>query len=539
MLTMDLLLREIRDRIVFARLDGISMPANRNALLFDGEEPFLDQYFYVGDWRDLPEKAPENCGGSCFLCAEGDSFPDGMTPDDGYRNLVVFQGSVVQLHNFITKKLHSYDNWLSLLRSTEDLQMLTKLTAEKAGRPLAIVNSFFQRVTLEDGGLPCLEVFRELKEADKMTYERAREMLYTEKAMLHTERIFFTYGDVRVADQVIRQGDRTAARVLMECPEDENEGYVLAFLDDLTRTIKPRVLTDQSLRQYFTDAVSILIGDIIDQKITDPDEIEQRRRLSPDMVKGEQYHPVVIKFQKQSQRVPFNYISGHLKEIFPRSSVAVYNNGMVVLAAKNDYYDELEFDRKQLTELLEQFDGYAGIGNCTKFLTSLRSLYIQAAAATRLGRVFSQDKNQRVFYYKDYNMYFMVDLCIETAVRYHKFGNVSYLCQPGLIGLIRYDRKFGTQLYETLRVYLECSCNATLCAQKLNVHRNTVNYRINMIEELCNYSLDDVMTRMNISFSFMILDYEELFLGIDPVSTVGKLTMPTDWDMFISMSDKQ
>ncbi|MBE6914815.1 MAG: hypothetical protein E7472_07800 [Ruminococcaceae bacterium] len=539
MLTMELLLREIRDRIVFMRVDGITMPTNHNALLFDAEEPFLDQYYYVGDWRDLPSLAPEGCDGSCFFCAGGESLAHDAQPDISYRNLVVFSGSVVYLHNYITKKLRAYDDWMNLLRSTEDLQTLTKLTAEKAGHPIAIVNSFFQRVTLENGGQTFREVFEELAETNKMTYERAREMLYREKVMQHTDRIFFTYGDVRVADQVIRQGDRTAARVLMECPQDEDEGYVLAFLDDLTRTIKPRVLTDQSLRQYFTDAVSILIGDIIDQKITDPDEIEQRRRLSPDMVMGEQYHPVVIKFQKQSQRVPFNYISGHLKEIFPRSSVAIYNNGMVVLAAKNDYYDEVEFDRKHLMELLEQFDGYAGIGNCTKFLTSLRSLYIQAAAATRLGRVFSQDKSERIFYYKDYNMYFMVDLCVETAVRFHKFGNISYLCQPGLMGLIRYDRKFGTQLYDTLRVYLECNCNATLCAQKLNVHRNTVNYRINMIEELCNYSLDDVMTRMNISFSYMILDYEQLFLGVDPVSTLGKMTMQTDWDMFISMSDKQ
>ena len=37
----------------------------------------------------------------------------------------------------------------------------------------------------------------------------------------------------------------------------------------------------------------------------------------------------------------------------------------------------------------------------------------------------------------------------------------------------------------------------------------------------------------------MLLDYEELYLGCNPVTTMGKLNMPTNWDLYISMSDKQ
>jgi len=102
MLTMELLLREIRDRIVFMRVDGITMPTNHNALLFDAEEPFLDQYYYVGDWRDLPSLAPEGCDGSCFFCAGGESLAHDAQPDISYRNLVVFSGSVIVMGLFHT-----------------------------------------------------------------------------------------------------------------------------------------------------------------------------------------------------------------------------------------------------------------------------------------------------------------------------------------------------------------------------------------------------------------------------------------------------
>ena len=66
-----------------------------------------------------------------------------------------------------------------------------------------------------------------------------------------------------------------------------------------------------------------------------------------------------------------------------------------------------------------------------------------------------------------------------------------------------------------------------------------VNYRLNLIEDLLGYKLDDANTIQSLSFSMLLLDYEELYLGCDPVSTMGKLNMPTNWDLYISMSDKQ
>ncbi len=539
MLNIDMLIWDIRDRILFQRLEHNVMPAHQAALLFDGKESLRGNRFYIGHWRDLPPTAPLGCVSSVFLCVLDEGVEWNGEPDATYRNLILFSGTAVSLHNHIVSRLQAYNEWLERLRGEDDLQTLTDLAAEKTGHPLAIVNSFFQCVAIGGAGEECSETLRELRDEGKTNYERARWMLPTEKAALYTERFFLDDGGVRIVDQVIRQGDKTTARVLMDCPEDERTSIALGYLDDLTKAIRPRILTDQSLREYFTDALSMLISDIIDQRLTDPDEIEQRRTVIPDMVKGTQYHPIVLKFMKQSQPTPFNYIMGHLKEIFPRSSVAQYNNGLVVLAAKDDYYDELKYDRTHLMELLEQFDGYAGIGNCTMYLTSLRPLYIQAAAATRLGRVFREDKTQRIFYFREYSMHLIVDMAIESAVRQHKIGNVTYLSQPGVMRVIDYDQTYGTELMKTLRAYLKCDRNATACAQKMGVHRNTVNYRVNMIEDLLGYKVDNADTAMKLGFTMLLLDYEKLYLGCDPVSTMGKLNLPTNWDLYISMSDKQ
>ena len=539
MLTMDMLLWDIRDRILFQRLENIVLPAHQAALLFDGKENLRGNRFYIGHWRDLPPTAPLGCVSSVFLCVLDDDVKWEGPPDETYRNFILFSGTAVSLHNHIVSRLQAYNEWLERLRGDEDLQTLAELAAEKTGHPLAIVNSYFQCVAISETGDDCSETLRELRDEGKSNYARARWMLPTEKGALYTERFFLDDNGVRLVDQVIRQGDKTTARILMDCPVDERDAIALGYLDDLAQGIRPRILTDQTLREYFTDALSMLISDIIDQRLTDPEEFEQRRSVIPDMVKGPYYHPICFKFQKQAEPTPYNYIMGHIREIFPSSSAAQYNNGLVVLAAKEDYYDELKYDRAHLNELLEQFNGYCGIGNCTTFLTSLRPLYIQASAATRLGRFFCGDKRQRVFYYRDYSMYMMVDLAVESAVRQHKFGNITYLCQPGIMMVVRYDERYGTELLPTLKAYLKCSGNASACAQMLGVHRNTVNYRLNLIEDLMGYKLDNNHTLVALSFSMMLLDYEELYLHCDPISTMGKLNMPTNWDLYISMADKQ
>ena len=58
--------------------------------------------------------------------------------------------------------------------------------------------------------------------------------------------------------------------------------------------------------------------------------------------------------------------------------------------------------------------------------------------------------------------------------------------------LISYDRKHGTELLETLRVFLDCSCNAKDAAEKLYIHRNTIAYRIRQIEKITGYKLSDM-----------------------------------------------
>ena len=129
MLNIEMLLWDIRDRILFQRLQNNVLPAHQAALLFDGKEPLRGNRFYIGHWRDLPPTAPLGCVSSVFLCVLDEGVKWDGPPDPTYRNLVLFSGTAVSLHNHIVSRLQAYNEWLERLRGDEDLQTLTELAA--------------------------------------------------------------------------------------------------------------------------------------------------------------------------------------------------------------------------------------------------------------------------------------------------------------------------------------------------------------------------------------------------------------------------
>ena len=84
-----------------------------------------------------------------------------------------------------------------------------------------------------------------------------------------------------------------------------------------------------------------------------------------------------------------------------------------------------------------------------------------------------------------------------------------YLCMP-FKQLARYDRKNNTEYTKTLLIYLRCGKNRSDTCRYLNVHKNTLAYRLEKISECTGCSFDDG----NFIFSVMLSD---CILRADPV----------------------
>lgn len=106
--------------------------------------------------------------------------------------------------------------------------------------------------------------------------------------------------------------------------------------------------------------------------------------------------------------------------------------------------------------------------------------------------------------------------CAEGTIRSCADFQLQYICSlvrkqttaslfhPALGILEAYDRKNGTQLLETLAAWLIYERRQKETAVVLNVHRNSVFYRLNQIQSLCELDLEDPQTRLQLLMSFLL-----------------------------------
>ena len=70
--------------------------------------------------------------------------------------------------------------------------------------------------------------------------------------------------------------------------------------------------------------------------------------------------------------------------------------------------------------------------------------------------------------------------------------------------LVFYDKVNNTDYVEILINYFENNCRVVETANALYIHRNTMNYKINKIEEILDINLSDIGDRSKIYIALMI-----------------------------------
>lgn len=107
-----------------------------------------------------------------------------------------------------------------------------------------------------------------------------------------------------------------------------------------------------------------------------------------------------------------------------------------------------------------------------------------------------------VFRFNRYFPCYLVDPYADTAEFLAK-----YAASPNLVSrLRRADTENGTNDFGLLKVYLYFDCSVKKTADLLNMHRNTVVYRLNKIKTDYRIDLDNCDTRLFLHYLFGVLD---------------------------------
>lgn len=120
----------------------------------------------------------------------------------------------------------------------------------------------------------------------------------------------------------------------------------------------------------------------------------------------------------------------------------------------------------------------------------------QAQAALDLGS--KREETRWYYHFADYRLTY----CLQKM---SAGMPADTLIPPGLTALVSYDKTHNTSYAETLRIYLECERSVADTVRKLYIHRNSFTYRLERIQKISGFNLDDPETRLMIMMSFAIL----------------------------------
>ncbi|HEY7348956.1 MAG TPA: helix-turn-helix domain-containing protein [Ktedonobacterales bacterium] len=130
-----------------------------------------------------------------------------------------------------------------------------------------------------------------------------------------------------------------------------------------------------------------------------------------------------------------------------------------------------------------------GVGRQALSPEELPRSYQEARQALMIGRrLFS---GQPVTYFGELGIYRLL-FHLDEAEDVHAFY------EEALGPLLEYDRRTDNELVETLETYFACNGNLSEAARRLHLHRNSLLYRLERIQEVLQIDLEDADTRLSL-----------------------------------------
>ena len=215
------------------------------------------------------------------------------------------------------------------------------------------------------------------------------------------------------------------------------------------------------------------------------------------------YCITVVEIMENGEKVSEEKLQRYLKNmenymIFSRKKTFVFELGGNIVLLFAGYAETMV--KKTVTDMLKRCNFqkeqcYIGIGRATPNAQNIGKSYRQACQVLKLQKNTQNDKG--VVAYQDLGIYtLLMDIENEDVINEYYAETIQKL--------VEYDKLNQTNYCEVLQCYLKHSGSVKETAEAMFVHRNTINYKINKIEEMLNCDLSELDTRLLYSIAFML-----------------------------------
>lgn len=187
----------------------------------------------------------------------------------------------------------------------------------------------------------------------------------------------------------------------------------------------------------------------------------------------------------------------HIEKNIKGSRAFYFEKSIVVFVNMDQASSELSYILTKFSYIIREGLFYMGVSNQYQNFAGSPNAYLQASIALDYGR--SSGSTSWCHRFEEHALSYLID---------HANGSLprAFAYCDKLRDLEHYDKKNSGGLLETLKLYLENERNATKTAKELYIHRSTLFYRLEKVQEILDMDLDDYKARLYLQISFQIYD---------------------------------
>lgn len=191
-----------------------------------------------------------------------------------------------------------------------------------------------------------------------------------------------------------------------------------------------------------------------------------------------------------------------LNEALPRLLSSLRDDRLLIYCPLSGEKEEMGLESKRLamniaeTVMAANPNGilHIGVGGVTTSPSGWLRSQQQAWECLRVNKIWG---NTPVTLFEDLGLYQFLNTL-------RAFPEAETFCQSTLGALLTYDEKRNSELLKTLNAFFTCHGNTSLASNHLQIHRNTLTYRLNRVSEITNLELDDADVRFGLQLAIKL-----------------------------------
>jgi hypothetical protein len=373
------------------------------------------------------------------------------------------------------------------------IQQLVDIAYQHTKNTIAVFGTGFQMIAFQGSPDPSAERWMQERYLNHEDIERVNTDDVHERAkksrvpmLIHNK--FFKY------DRIVSMldHDRDLGHVVLiedKVPFTEQDYHIATILSS---SIRSQMLKDECTRNIQGFPHEYFLKGLLDQRLVNtPQNLNHtdflQQRFSPNCC------CLVVETARTSGALSINLIRSGFEQFAPGTSTVSYQGQIVVILSGIPTQGLSPEKLQKLREFCVENRLYCGMSNPFQNILELPEYYKQALRAIEIGAAAANEPN--LFCYQDHFIKHLL-----SAFRQQEDPIV--FCCPQMKQLIECDKKDGRNLAETLYQYL-LNGNTAATAAAMYIHRNTLLYRLNLINEIVSIDYNDPFLRL-----YLILSYE-------------------------------